>query len=1023
MMTPPMVGPEALIRSKTRVPAVAEAVVERGRVVGELTRAAEGRRILQVVASAGSGKTTAVVQFLLSRPGPRAWLTLGEADGSPGRFVSYLAAAVEPILPGSAERTHELLAGGVRPADCAALLVEALPDGACLVIDDLHLVEDRPPVLAVLRALVDAVAPGALVVLVSRRMVHLDLSRAQLTGRAGTVSGRELAFTEDEVGELLEARGVEASAAEVTASSGGWAAGIVFDALNGARDTGGGADDPFFDYLGAEVLAALPPDLRRSVVRSAVLHTVDPRGLAALLDIPSGDALYGAIRRQQLPATLEPEGLRYHPRFREFLLSLLREDPAEMRLLLARHARRLRADGHAEEAADHLIAAGLIDEAADAVAEVGVRLLLRGDWEKVLVWCDALGEEAIAHRPALRGAQLQATQYGRRNEMPAMVRGLIASGEYDRLMAEAPDAATTAVFGLHLAGDWGSLLDVLPPDDASQSVRAMRYVLTVGSGSAPPRPWPVAEVRGGVPHVGLLQCGLYFQGRHDEVEEFARLVVSPSSLIRRVGTVYRVASLRERGMLAEARALFDAAQPYLPVTGFDDFWRHFEGELVFAEGDRERGLRYVREARLSARERAHQPADRAIFASTEGKMLVRLGRYEEAAEVLRTSLAWSTAHGLPAFGEWAATWLAAAMLRTEGDAAEAAALLERTLAGMEAADRRLEMPAAWVLLAEARWRLGDEAGHDAAADAARETARRIGTLGPLVAALADAPDVLARRIDAGGPEQEDWRALARAPMPATAPATLDGARVVIGTLGRPRVVVDGEERDISPPRAIDVAAAVARAGARGVPRASLVAGLAAHSAEPANYLRQVIHRLRRLVPDGVELTSEDGLLRWAPRGAVVTEDQALWSLLSRARQEVGAARVPALEEALAMAARGPLVAAVEDDALAVAEMRDELAGAVADARRDHGALLLEAGRSAEAEAVARTAVAAEPYREDGWRLLMRAAAAAAGGPAAVPVYVECCRVLGEIGLEPSQETRALLERLRTSRAGVVSARG
>ncbi|MGE4031700.1 MAG: hypothetical protein AB7I08_15875, partial [Thermoleophilia bacterium] len=667
-----MVGPEALIRSKTRIPAVAEAVVERGRVVEELRRAAEGRRILQVVASAGSGKTTAVVQFLLSRPGPRAWLTLGEADGSPGRFVSYLAAAVEPITPGAAERTRELLAGGVRPADCAALIVESLPEGSCLVIDDLHLVEDRPPVLAVLRALVDAVAPGALVVLVSRRMVHLDLSRAQLTGSAGSVSGQELAFTEDEVGELLEARGVEASAAEVAATSGGWAAGIVFDALHGGRDAASGADDPFFDYLGAEVLAALAPDLRRSVIRSAVLHTVEPRGLASLLDIPSGDALYGAIRRQQLPATLEPEGMRYHPRFREFLLSLLREDPAEMRLLLLRHARRLRDDGHAEEAADHLLSAGAIDDAADVVAEAGLPLLMRGDWEKVLAWCDALGEEAISRRPVLRGRQLQATMAGRRNELPAMVRGLIASGEYDRLVSEAPEAAVTAVFGLHLNGDWGSLLDLMPPDDVSPSARAMRYVLQVGSGSAPPRPWPVAEVRGGQSHVALLQCGLYFQGRHDEVEEFSRLVVSDSAVTRRVGTVYRVSSLRERGQLAEARALFDAAQPLLAVTGFDDFWRHFEGELVFAEGDRERGLRLVREARLMARERAHQPADRAIFASTEGKMLVRLGRPEEAAEVLRASLAWSEEHGLPAFAEWAATWLAGAILRMDGDAAEAA---------------------------------------------------------------------------------------------------------------------------------------------------------------------------------------------------------------------------------------------------------------------------------------------------------------------------------------------------------------
>ena len=102
-----------------------------------------------------------------------------------------------------------MLVRGVPPADCAALLAERLPAGATLVIDDLHLIESRPPAQIVLQALLDAIAPDALVVLVSRRLVHLNLSRAILTGRSGMVSGDELSFTEPEVEELLTAHGVE----------------------------------------------------------------------------------------------------------------------------------------------------------------------------------------------------------------------------------------------------------------------------------------------------------------------------------------------------------------------------------------------------------------------------------------------------------------------------------------------------------------------------------------------------------------------------------------------------------------------------------------------------------------------------------------------------------------------------------------------------------------------------------------------------------------------------------------------
>jgi len=311
MSTPPV-----LIRSKTRIPAIAHGAIGRERVVATLTEAALGRQILNVVAPAGSGKTTAVVQFVAARPGPSAWLTLGDADGSPGRFVTYLAAAVAALSPETGARTHELLAGGISPADCAAILAEGLPGDSTLVIDDLHHIDDRPQVLNALRAFVEAIPPGALAVLVSRRLTRLNLSRSMLTGRADAVSAAELAFTVDEIADLLATRGVVAEPGEVAASSGGWAAGIVFEAIRGPRTGPGGPppDDPFFAYMGSEVLDALPGNLRRQVVRSSLLETVDAEGLAALLDIESGEVLYGEIVRHQLPATQEPEGLRYHPR-------------------------------------------------------------------------------------------------------------------------------------------------------------------------------------------------------------------------------------------------------------------------------------------------------------------------------------------------------------------------------------------------------------------------------------------------------------------------------------------------------------------------------------------------------------------------------------------------------------------------------------------------------------------------------------------------------------------------------------
>ena len=101
-----MSNPRGLIASKTLVPAVGAGTIERPRVLGTLAEAAEGRRILLVVAPAGSGKTTAVAQLVRARPGPHAWLSLWESDDGPGRFTTYLAAAIAAVDPDAAERTR-----------------------------------------------------------------------------------------------------------------------------------------------------------------------------------------------------------------------------------------------------------------------------------------------------------------------------------------------------------------------------------------------------------------------------------------------------------------------------------------------------------------------------------------------------------------------------------------------------------------------------------------------------------------------------------------------------------------------------------------------------------------------------------------------------------------------------------------------------------------------------------------------------------------------------------------------------
>lgn len=1011
-----MPQPHGLIQSKTLVPAVDGRSIPRPRVLRAMWEAAEGRRILLVVAPAGSGKTTAAAQLVRSRPGAHAWLSLWDSDDGPGRFIAYLSAAVAAIAPEAATRTRRFLEDGLAPEDCAALLGEGLPAGATVVLDDLHHVEARAPVLRALRAFLDAATEGALVVLVSRRLLHVDLGRDVLAGRVGRVTDDALAFRPDEVAELLEARGLAASPDEVASASGGWAAGIVFDAIRGGPPEGGGpvVDDPFFAYLGSEVLDALPPGLRDTVLRSALLDVVDERRLATLSGGGSADATYAEICRHHLPSTIDSEGLRYHPRFREFLLAVLRrEQPEDLRILRTRYGRALRADGHPEEAADALIAAGELAEAEDVVADAAGALMRRGDWDKVLRWCAALGDGALARRGDLRGAQVRALLMSRRqDDLEELVRRMRATGELARLRDESPDVAAWAAWALHVSGDWGEMLALTPPAGATRRARVIRYIAETAISPRPPQPWQGDELDRAWPLHVALQSALYYRGAFAEVERLAWAAAERGPVTATLGDIYRVAVLRARGDLADARAVLEAAAPRIRTSRFVEFWQQVEAELVFAEGDRERGLHLIRAARTTSRHHGYRLAERAVFAAIEGKMLVRMGMLPEALEVLGAARAWCADRGLGCFREWADTWCAIGRLALGGDPDEPHDLLVAAIAGMEAAGRRLELPMARVALAESLWRRGDEAGHDAAADAAHAAAVDMGTLGPLLVALEQLPDVLARRIDAAPPGDTTWRALARAGAPHPARTTMAGARLVVRTLGRGALEVGGEPLPRLSGRAVALAAAVSRAGAHGAPRTALAADLLEGSIDGANHLRQLVHRLRRALPTGVSLSSARGRLSWSPPEAVVAEDLVLEGLLSRARREVGGARLDTLGAAMAMADRGPFLPGVEGEA--AGRRRAEVAASVAEGRREHARCLLAAGRAVQAMAAARAAVADDPYREDGWRLLMRAQVAAEGPASAVPPFLECATVLAGVGLAPSPETRTLLERLRGS---------
>jgi ATP/maltotriose-dependent transcriptional regulator MalT/DNA-binding SARP family transcriptional activator len=308
-------------------------------------------RVILVLADAGYGKTTLLADFSRRTRLKTLWYRLDEDDRDWIAFLNHLVAAGREHDPGFAPRTAAIL-GDVavgRPTRDAAIEVflRELPliadQGAVLILDDFHLVDDSPDVRLIARELV-AKAPDRLsIVFVSRRQPTIPLARLRAAGEVAEIGTDELRFDATETARLFsETYGRELEPdvlADVTARTEGWAASLqlVQAALRDRSPAEirrfvrglSGADQELYDYLAEEVVGELPDDLQQFLMRTSILQmvTADLASVVTGLEAAEVLRLTQAAERLTLltrPARATRGPQRYHPLVREFLEARLR---------------------------------------------------------------------------------------------------------------------------------------------------------------------------------------------------------------------------------------------------------------------------------------------------------------------------------------------------------------------------------------------------------------------------------------------------------------------------------------------------------------------------------------------------------------------------------------------------------------------------------------------------------------------------------------------------------------------------
>lgn len=389
------------------------------RLLRLLDRACE-HRVVWISGRPGAGKTTLAASYIEARRLRPLWYCLDEGEGDPATFFYHLGVAAKhaaargkPALPLLTPEYSRGLPAFTRRYFQS--LYERLPPASIVVLDDYH---EVPPDSCLHDLLPQGLAqtPDHVNVLIlSRCQPPPAFARLRANGVLAVVPDDALRLTMEEVATVIQQRNVPASSARLehlTEITQGWAAGVVVileSGLTSLRDTqafDAAAPQAMFDYFAEEIFCRLDRDSREVLLVTAWLPTLTARMAQELTGIPEAEHiledLVGKSYFTSRDVRTEP-AYRYHPLFREFLLTRARKVHSAQRLDEIRRsaARLLEAAALPEAAVDLLQQAEAWGDIARVALNWAKTFIEQGRHTVLTRWLDLLPGSCFDGEPWL----------------------------------------------------------------------------------------------------------------------------------------------------------------------------------------------------------------------------------------------------------------------------------------------------------------------------------------------------------------------------------------------------------------------------------------------------------------------------------------------------------------------------------------------------------------------------------------------------------------------------------------------
>jgi LuxR family maltose regulon positive regulatory protein len=382
-------------------------------------------KLVLVIAPAGYGKTSLLIDFASQVDLPVCWYAVDELDQTAERFFTYFIAALHRRFPefGEASKAAVRAINPFNPDinQLVSVIVndayEHIREHFLVILDDYHLVSNVREIQAFINRFINESAENCHLILSSRTLLSLpNLPLLVARSQVGGMGFEELAFRADEIQSfVLQYYHVtlsDSASQDLARDTEGWITGLMLSAqvmgqgmtnqMRAARVTG----VELYTYLAQEILDQQASDIRDFLLRTSFLEEFDASLCEAIWGTEyNWQALIEQVVHNNLfvlPVGEDGNWLRYHHLFGEFLRAQYeKEKPDQLESLLRGMA--VVYTEREEWGRAYALYLRIKDNSAiaDLVEKAGTTLIRNAQFAVLAKWIEELPVEILDSRPSL----------------------------------------------------------------------------------------------------------------------------------------------------------------------------------------------------------------------------------------------------------------------------------------------------------------------------------------------------------------------------------------------------------------------------------------------------------------------------------------------------------------------------------------------------------------------------------------------------------------------------------------------